>query len=542
MIATDVTPPEGLHFVGGGWVRAAPLTPQLVGAKAYGLMRLDALGLPVPPGFVLGTALCREYLATGVLSRHARDLLAAGVRHVENVTGKTFGGARRPLLVSVRSGAPVSMPGMMDTVLDVGLTGETLRGLVRATGNTRLAWDSYRRLIHSYATTVHGLPPEPFDRIVRGRIDADRVAGPRQLDAEALHKVAAESLETFRDLAGRPFPQDPVTQLSEAVEAVFRSWNTPRALAYREMRGIDGSSGTAVLVQAMVFGNAGPTSGAGVGFTRDPATGANQPYLDFLFDAQGEDIVSGREAGRDSSRLPKVLPRVAAELAQVREALERAFHDVQEFEFTVEDGTLYLLQTRRAKRTPWAAVHIAVDLVREGIIDPEAALALLEGVEVDGVQRVRLVAAASDEVLGAATPAGIGVAVGRAVLDPERARTMASAGEPVVLVREEISTSDLAAFPVVEGILTISGGRTSHAAVVARELGKACLVDCRPLHLDASGRRCLFGTRSIAEEEFLSLDGEGGIVYAGRLPIAREQPDAAISQIQKWRAHKRKTG
>jgi pyruvate,orthophosphate dikinase len=526
MIAASAGAAEGLHFVGGGWVRGAPLAPALVGAKAHGLMRLDALGLPVPPGFVLGTEMCREWLSTGEISARARDLVAAGIRHVENVTGKAFGGGRRPLLVAVRSGGPVSMPGMMDTVLDVGLGSETLRGLVRATGNARLAWDSYRRLVHSFATTVQGLTPEPFDRILKDRLRAEGSASVRELDADALRKVAEESLQAFADLAGTPFPEDPWTQLLLAIEAVFRSWNTPRAVAYRGMRRIDPESGTAALVQAMVFGNAGPTSGSGVGFTRDPATGANEPYLDFMFDAQGEDIVSGREAGRDTERLPRVLPRVAAELDRVRDTLERAFRDVQEFEFTVEEGTLYLLQTRRAKRTPWAAVHIAVDLAREGVIDERTALALVQDVELASVRRVRLVASASDEVLATATPAGVGVAVGRAVLDPARARATASTGVPVILVREEISTSDLPA---------ASGGRTSHAAVVARELGKACLVDCRALRIDGPRRQCAFGPRAVAENDFLSIDGEEGVVYAGRLPIAREQPDEAIEQIREWR-------
>jgi pyruvate,orthophosphate dikinase len=527
-------PPEGLHFIGGGWVHAAPLAPAVIGAKAHGLMRLDALGLPVPPGFVLGTEICRECLVSGALSPRARELLAAGVRHIENVTGKTLGGGRRPLLVSVRSGAPVSMPGMMDTVLDVGLGSESVRGLVRATGNARLAWDSYRRLVHSYAMSVEGMPSEPFDRILHDRLAADGATSVRDLDAEALRATARASLQVFAERARRPMPEDPVVQLRESVEAVFRSWNAPRAVSYRALRGIDPGTGTAAIVQAMVFGNAGPTSGAGVGFTRDPSTGANEPYLDFLFDAQGEDIVSGREAGRDTSRLPRVLPRVAAELDRVRQALERAFRDVQEFEFTVEDGTLFLLQTRRAKRTPWAAVHMAVDLLREGIVDVEGARALLGGIDVERVQRIRLLGGPSDEVLATATPAGIGVAVGRAALDPQTARSMAANGEPVVLVRPEISTSDLPGLTVVAGILTASGGRTSHAAVVARELGKACLVDCGTLRIDEPGRRCLFGTRAVAEGDFLSLDGESGIVYAGRIPIVREQPDAAIAEIRRW--------
>jgi pyruvate,orthophosphate dikinase len=531
-MAIDDAGSEGLHLIGGGGMRGTPVSPDVVGAKAHGLMRLDALGLPVPPAFVLGTAHSRGVLA-------ARDpplaLLSAGIRQLEGATGRIFGGARRPLLVAVRSGAPVSMPGMMDTVLDVGMNAETVRGLVRATGNARLAWDCQRRLVHSFAATVEGLPPEPFERLVRRRLDSEGASRPCQLDAPALRDLARDSLDLFRDLSGRSFPQDPLEQLQAAVRAVFRSWDSPRAAAYRTLKGIPGEAGTAAMVQAMVFGNAGPTSGAGVGFTRNPVTGGDELYLDFLFDAQGEDLVSGREAARDATRLAAVLPHVAEELGRVRAVLETAFRDLQEFEFTVEDGRLYLLQTRAGKRTPWAAARVAVDLVREGLIDVPTALASLEGIAIDRLERVRLVAGPAQAPLATATPAGMGVAVGAIALDASVAWSRAAAGEPVVLVRREISTEDLPGLAVADGIVTTTGGRTSHAAVVARELGKACLVDCRGLRIDLETRRCAFESRTLAEGETVSLDGESGLVFAGRLPVEREKPVEMLELLQRWR-------
>jgi len=313
------------------------------------------IGLPVPAAFVLGTKFCRDYFERGGrLAPGLCDLMARNIRRIEAASGTGFGSARRPLLVSVRSGAPVSMPGMMDTLLNVGLCDGVLRGMLRMTGNPRLVWDSYRRLIQSFAEVVEGLPGEPFQAAMNERLRHERVASAQDLDFKSLEGLAAEYLEMFREQTGRAFPQEPLDQLEAATEAVFRSWRSPRALAYRRMAGIDDAQGTAVTVQRMVFGNSGGTSGAGVAFTRDPATGASELYLDFASNAQGEDVVSGRHSLHEPNVLADIMPQAFEAILAVRARLEREFADAQEFEFTVQDGRLYLLQTRSGKRTALA--------------------------------------------------------------------------------------------------------------------------------------------------------------------------------------------
>ena len=524
-----------LHLIGTD-PRSPVAAPEVVGAKAHGLMRLDHLGVPVPPGFALGTELGRETLARGQAPDQLRPLLAAGVRQLEAATGRGLGSDRRPLLLSVRSGAPVSMPGMMDTVVDVGMNERAVSGLVRATGNPRLAWDCRRRLVEGFATTVRRLDPRPFEEVTRARVREAGLDSERDLDAAELRELDRSLLRLYRDLSGEPFPEDPMIQLEASVEAVFRSWATPRASAYRALHGIGETLGSAALVQAMVFGNAGPTSGTGVGFTRDPATGKPELYVDFLFGAQGEDLVSGRVAARDARRLGTALPGVMREVKRLAAELERSFADVQEFEFTVEEGRLWVLQTRRAKRTPWAALEAAVGLVRDGIIDPATALDRLEGTDLEHLERILLEVPPGLAPLATGVPAGLGAAVGAAAFDCERARQRAAAGSPVVLVRPELSTDDLPGIAVAGGVLAARGGRTSHAAVVARELGKACVVDCRALDVDAEARRCRLGETSIAEGEFLSVDADSGRIFAGALPVVRERPGEALREVKRWQA------
>ena len=324
-----------------------------MGSKAYGLLRLAQLGLSVPPAFVLGTAICREYFAHGSrLPDITRELLTHGLSRLEGATGRGFGKARRPLLVSVRSGAAISMPGMLQTLLNIGLCEHNIRGLLRASGNPHQVRDCYRRLVRDFAEVVHGADAAQFDSLIAHHCAEQGLASSSELDSAALGRIAEESLELTLAVTGEPFPQDPMQQLLSAVEAVFRSWNDEKARQYRRANGIDDAMGTAVTVQAMVFGNSGGSSGAGVGFTRDPATGENRPYLDFLFNSQGEDVVSGRHAGHETVLLSQRLPLVAAELARMQAVLEGEFHDMQDFEFTVESGRLYLLQTRSGKRTP----------------------------------------------------------------------------------------------------------------------------------------------------------------------------------------------
>lgn len=511
-----------------------------MGSKASGLLRLAQLGLPVPPAFVLGTPICREYFARGgQLPDGTRELIAQGLSRLEEATGRSFGSARRPLLVSVRSGAPVSMPGMLRTVLNVGLSEHNLHGLLRCSGNPRRVRDCYRRLVRDFTEVVHGTDAGQFDALVVRHCAQQGLASSSELDSVTLSQIVEESLELALALTGAPFPQDPMEQLLSAIEAVFRSWNDARARHYRRSNGIDDAMGTAVTVQAMVFGNDGDTSGAGVGFTRDPATGENHLYLDFLFNAQGEDVVSGRHAGHENARLSQRLPLVAAELARMRTVLEAEFHDMQDFEFTVESGRLYLLQTRTAKRTPWSALRIAVDMVSEQLITQAEALTRLDGVALDGLERLRLAGNVRARPLATATPASIGVASGAIVFDAARAAELAARGESVILVRPDISTADVEGIAAAQGVLTAAGSRTSHAAVVARQLGKVCLVNCQALRALPQESSCTLGDTRLHEGDALTLDADTGRVYAGRLAVVRERPQAELAQVVAWRSSAR---
>lgn len=504
-----------------------------VGNKAWNLMRLAEAGLPVPAAFVLPTVWSRESRAAqgGVALRTA---LTEGIKRLELETGLSFGSSRKPLLVSVRSGAAISMPGMMETVLDIGVNDETVEGLVRLTGNPRLAWDSYRRLIQGFAEVVQQLPTEPFDALIQDVLATEGEESERMLDHRALRQLTRAMLARFQEMARTPFPQAPADQLARATEAVFRSWDAPKAAEYRRLNQIDDDIGTAVTVQTMVFGNAGGTSGAGVGFTRDPATGENILYLDFQFNGQGEDVVAGRVALQDASLLRAILPAVWNRLEAIRPQLEAMFGDVQDFEFTVQEGQLHLLQTRRAKRTPWAALKIAVDLVEEGLLKPEQALKQIGSIDPHSVALARL-SGTQNAPLAHATVAGIGVAAGRIAFDTSGAKRFADNGDPAILTRRETTTGDIAGMANAAGILTSLGGRTSHAAVVARQLGKVCLVGCADLSINLQDRTCRIGQSSFAEGDWLTLDGNSGAVYGGRLGVITERPERELASILRWR-------
>ena len=511
----------------------APLTAMDVGSKAANLQRLAALGLRVPPAFVVTTGSCAAYLAAGqCMPAGLPDHVRTAMRHLEQATGRCLGG-RHPLLVSVRSSPPVSMPGMLDTVLNVGLTEPAVHGLVRVAGNPWLAWDAYRRFARGYAETVMDCPPTPFDRLVAGHLQSAGVASVQELDPLAMRDLARATVALARALAGEPIPTDPGEQLDAAIAAVFRSWTSPRAREYRRLAGLPDETGTAVVVQAMVFGNGGGMSGSGVGFTRDPSTGADELYVDFLFNAQGEDVVSGRYAVAGVSGLATALPAVYQELLEAKRQLESALGDMQDFEFTVEDGRMYFLQTRAGKRTPWAALQIAVDMVRAGVTRPSEALEQLRPYDLSAIARVRLHAGAEAMRLATAVGAGLGVASGAVVFDADRARARAG-GEPVILVRPDIATDDVAGIAAAAGVLTAVGGRTSHAAVVARHLGKVCVVGCRDLRIDPTRRCGTIGAHALGEGDVITLDGESGAVYAGLLAVSRETPDEALAEVARW--------
>ncbi|MBO3708417.1 MAG: pyruvate, phosphate dikinase [Candidatus Accumulibacter sp.] len=535
MAAASVSP-RPLFLFGGKVAASRPGSIDEIGFKAFNLMAMTAAGLPVPPGFVLTTGFARQAVtAAGGATSELRAALADGVRHIERESGLGFGARRRPLLVSVRSGAPVSMPGMMETLLDVGVNDLTVDAIIRSTGNPRLAWDCYRRLVQGFAEVVHDCPANAFASGLEECMRACGASSPREIDFRSLTALTRDYLALFEELTGEPFPQDPMLQLEQAAVAVVRSWHSEKAVTYRRARNIGDSPGTAMTVQRMVFGNAGGMSGAGVAFTRDPSTGANELYMDFLFNAQGEDVVSGRHALADEVPLATLLPDTRREIEAIAAKLETEFGDAQEFEFTVEDGKLFMLQTRAAKRTPLAALRIAVDLVAAGLIDPAAALAQLQGIDLATVEELRLALPDELQLLASATPAGIGIAVGRLVLDVEAAERLAAAGDPVLLLRHETATADIAGIAISAGILTAVGGRTSHAAVVARQLGKVCLVGCRELVLDLQARRCRIGGHELGEGDWLCLDGNAGHIHAGRPEVVGVRPDELLQEVEKWR-------
>ena len=505
-----------------------------MGFKAFNLARMARLGLPVPPAFVLGTSHCRDYhLEPERCRKTLPALLAEQLHWLETVTQLGFGDTRRPLLLSVRSGAPVSMPGMMDTLLNIGLCDATSRGLLRMTGNPRQVWDLYRRLVAGFAEVVFGADPAPFRAAQQELLARQQVERVRELDYQGLSELTGIYLRLCQELTGKPFPQSPALQLELAVQAVFASWNAPRAITYRSLYAIPDHLYTAATVQAMVFGNTGGTSGSGVGFSRDPDTGDKGLYFDFLFNSQGEDLVSGRSAGSDAGELFAAQPEMREELASVCEALEAEFRDAQEFEFTIQEGELYLLQTRSAKRTPWAALKIAVEQVREGLICKEEALARLERLDLDQIKRYRL--AGADRPFCTGQAAGIGVAVGPAALDLESARRYAEEGRPAVLIRDELSTADIVGINYCAGVLTARGNRTSHAAVLARQLGKPCVTGAVGLRLDAKGQSAECGNRSISPGNVITLDSNTGQIYQGAKELVVEYPAQWLKEVSSWR-------
>ena len=512
-----------------------PLPPETAGAKAAELWRMGELGLSVPPAFVLSTRLC------GPINRGENEAkqifdrcLGKGISYLERATGRGFGDARNPLLVSVRSGAARSMPGMLGTVLNVGLSAQTVHGLIQLTGNPRLAWDSYRRFLQGFAEVVWGMPAAPFAARVHAAKRDEAVAHDGELDPEALEHLATSYRAIVAETEGKEFPDDPVSQLTAVARAVYRSWDTEKACTYRALNRLDGLHGTAVTVQAMVFGNGGGRSGAGVAFTRNPATGAKELYADFLFDAQGDDVVSGRRRPSDWNVLAAKLPEVANALARGADQLEREFRDVQDIEFTVEDAKLYFLQARVGKRTPRAAVKIAVDLVREGVIDEAEAIRRVGDIDPASTVLARFAGAA--KAIATATPASVGVATGRIAFDSTRAAALAARGDPVILVRPETSTEDILGLNVAAGVLTAVGGRTAHAAVVTRQLGKVCLVGCSALDIDVEHRSATIAKQALAEGDWLSLDGDSGEIYLGKRDILHEQPQAEFAAIAAWKA------
>jgi pyruvate, orthophosphate dikinase len=523
---------DRIAFIGEGQSDVHLLVAD-AGLKGVNLARLDHLGLRVPPALVLNTALADDFHASGALPAGFAVQLTASLRQLEDATGLTLGGSR-PLLLSVRSSPVVAMPGMLDTLLNVGLTEATVPRLIRRTGNPWLAWDCYRRLVRAFAEAGHHFTSGEFERLTADHLARAGARELQELDPISMRDLACDSAALLRGAGPRPLPEDPVGQVVRAVELVLGSWNAPRAQEYRRICGVDERAGMAVVIQAMVLGNGGAHSGSGVGFTRNPANGADELYVDFVFNAQGDDVVSGREAVHDGDVLPKVLPDIWHELERVRPLLEREFADMQDFEFTVEDGELFFLETHQGKRTPWAAARIAVDLVRSGIMDPPTALRQLAPYDLKALVRRSVTRDNGSQPIARAIAAGPGAATGGVVFDVERARQRA-VSEPVILVRPRLGAGDLPGIAAADGVLTATGGRTSHAAVVARQLGKVCLVGCTALHVDEPMAACMLGSRVLHEGDVITIDGDSGLIYAGPVDVVADRPDEALAIIESWR-------
>ena len=502
------------------------------GGKAAGLARMAAMGVPVPPGFCLGVSVCEDFHKNrGRLPTDVPVLLGKGIQFLEKATGLRFGARRRPLLVSVRSGAPVSMPGLMETLLNVGLNRETREGLIFMSGNPRFAYDSQRRLIESFASTVFGQNPRPYAALLRQALEEEGVPDDVELDSLALRRLVEEYERLFQASAGKRFPEEVFEQLGLAIAAVLRSWKGPKVEAFRKLDMIKGVRGTAVTVQAMVYGNMGMRSGAGVMFTRDPSTGENDTMVDFKFGVQGEDVVSGAASAAPAS-LRDALPEVYTELVRLGRRLEQHFKDMLDLEFTIQEGRLYILQSRAGKRAPLAALRIAVEMVRECVLEPAEGLLLLNGIDVGAIVVRRVIAEGAPLARG--EPASTGVATGALALTAERAQKWA-ADRPVILVRETASPEDIAGMAASLGLLTARGARTSHAAVVARQMGKVCIVNCAALTIDVLGRRCLIGEQALAEGALVTLDGNTGNVYKGKTEVSEEIPSELVDVFKSWK-------
>jgi len=506
----------------------------IVGGKAANLARVAALGLPVPPAFVLPISLCAATASGEVAAmQELADALTEGIDFLESATGRRFGDRRHPLLVSVRSGAARSMPGMLDTVLNVGCTPAAVRGLVRMTGHPRFASDCRRRFLESYGGVVLGIELAAFVAERNELVAAEGVADERALDCEALERLAA-SYERVIEHEDHVLSEDPMEQLKAAARAVFRSWTKDRASTYRRLQHLEHLQGTAVTVQAMVFGNGNASSGAGVAFSRDPSTGAAKPVIDVLFESQGEDVVSGGNNPETEEAIARALPEIAVQLREALQRLEQEFADMQDVEFTIENGKLWILQTRSAKRTPQAALRLAIDFVKEGRIAPSDALQRLDGLDMRTIVNKRLVV--TEEPIARGTGASAGVAIGRVAFDPQCAAHLASGGNPVIFVRRDTAAADVAGFAIVAGIITAVGGRTAHAALVARQMGKPCIVGCAALSIDGAGHSARLAGAVIQEGDWLSIDAEAGAIYLGRGDVVAERPEAELAEIERWRA------
>ena len=509
----------------------------LLGGKGANLAEMTGLGLPIPQGFTVTTEACTDYYAQGKkISAEIEEQIFTALKELEKKQGKNFGDVNDPLLVSVRSGARASMPGMMDTILNLGLNDEAVEGFAKKTGNPRFAYDSYRRFIQMFSDVVMEMSKTFFESILDEIKEQKGIKYDFELSADDLKEIIARYKAIYKEKMGEEFPQEPKVQLMEAVKAVFRSWDNPRAIVYRRMNDIPGDWGTAVNVQAMVFGNMGDTSGTGVAFTRNPSTGAKGIFGEYLINAQGEDVVAGIRTPQTIDRLEQDMPECYKEFMAIANKLEDHYRDMQDMEFTIQEGKLYFLQTRSGKRTAQAALQIACDLVDEGMITPEEAVSRIDAKSLDQLLHPTFDADSlkKAETIGAALPASPGAAAGKVYFTAEDAKNAGARGERVILVRLETSPEDIEGMHAAEGVLTVRGGMTSHAAVVARGMGTACVSGCGDIKINEDAKYFELGGKTIKEGDYISLDGSTGKIYAEDIPTVEASISGNFERLMNW--------
>ena len=527
-------PNRFVYYFGNGYADGGREDKSLLGGKGANLAEMTRIGIPVPPGFTITTEVCRLYLRDLRYPDGITQQVEENVRRLEADTGKTLGGSEAPLLVSVRSGGAVSMPGMMETILNLGLNDESVEALARESGDPRFAYDSYRRFVQMYGDVVLGVHGSAFEKRLTALKRERGVEEDMDLSADDLRALVAEFKAIVREHSGERFPEDPEEQLWGAIEAVFRSWNAERAIAYRRVHGIPDYMGTAVSVVAMAYGNMGNDSGTGVAFTRNPSTGERKFFGEFLVNAQGEDVVAGIRTPLSIDQMATKLPAAYEQLLVVQDKLEQHYREMQDLEFTVERGRLYLLQTRTGKRTARAAIRIATEMVAEGLIDEAEAVRRIDPKQLDQLLHPRLDPAAEVNVLVTGLPASPGAASGRVVFDPDTAAARAAEGEPVILVREETSPDDFHGMVAAQAVVTARGGMTSHAAVVARGMGKCCVVGASGLAVDHDGGCCSSGDVTVNEGDWITVDGTTGRVLIGQVGTVEPELGDDFHLLMSW--------
>jgi pyruvate, orthophosphate dikinase len=523
-----------VYFFGQGRADGTAAMKDVLGGKGAGLAEMTTIGIPVPPGFTIASNLCLHYLESHQFPKRLQAQVENALQRLESVTGKHLGDSENPLLVSVRSGAAVSMPGMMETILNLGLNDVAVEGLAKQSGNPQFAWDSYRRFMQMYGSVVFDLSKRPFEQILEEHKQRCGVKRDIDLPVEEMRAIVQRFKEHVRAETGREFPTEPLDQLWGAIAAVFESWNTRRAIDYRRLHDIPDSIGTAVNIVAMVFGNLGEDSGTGVTFSRDPSTGEQRLYGEYLLNAQGEDVVSGSRDPLPISTMKKQLPHAYQELQRVARTLERHFRDVQDMEFTIERGSLYMLQTRRAQRSGHAAVRIACDMVDEGLITEEEAVARIPPNDLNQLLHPTIDPNSQLDLLTTGLPASPGAACGTAVFDADRAERLGKSGQSVILVRKETSPEDFHGMVSAKAILTARGGMTSHAAVVARGMGKPCVAAAQSLQVDEKSNRFSVNGRSISEGDWITVDGSTGKVFAGQAGLIEPELSGNFNRVMRW--------